>query len=316
MKTINFNEIKNLNINPNQCYEWIDEVLRNRDKYVMPTKTRIPFRDSDYFNIMPCILPEDNIMGLKVITRNEKRRNENKLNLDAQIFLYSYDNCELLSVMDGNYITTLRTAAVAVHSFLNTVFEYKKVALLGLGNIGTAIGDILFEKTKDKAYTIKLYKYKDHAERFMKRYEGKYKNITFEVCSDYESLMKDSDVIISSVTFASEDFCDPSVYKPGCTIIPVHMRGFMGCDLEFDHIIASDLERVKHFEYFDSFKKLSLTDDVLFNNKPVRNNPTDRVIIYNLGLAITDLYFSSRIYQLFKDKNDDYELGPDNSFYM
>lgn len=316
MKILDFNSIKNLNINPLQCYDWIDEVLRNRDKYIMPTKTRIPLRESDYFNVMPCILPDENCMGLKVITRNENRRNNGSLNLDAQIYLYSYDNCELLAVMDGNYITTLRTAAVAVHTFINIVDEYESVAMVGLGNIGTSIGDILFEKTKDKKYIVKLYKYHGQEEAFIERFKDKYKNIRFEVYDNYKQLMENSDVIISSVTYIENDFCDTNIYKPGCTIIPVHMRGFMECDKEFEHVIVSDMERIEHFKYYGQFKKISLTDDVLFKGKNVRENRDDRVIVYNLGLAITDLYFGKKIYEQISNTGEEYNLMPTQKLYI
>ena len=144
---------------------------------------------------------------------------------------------------------------------------------------------------------------------------GKYDNITFVVCDTYDELMKDSDLVISSVTYAESDFCDPSVYKPGCTILPVHMRGFMECDLQFDHMIVSDMVRAKGFKYFDSYKKVTLTDDILEGKVKVRENPEDRVLIYNLGLAITDLYFASKIYELIS-KEDSEDLRPKQSFYM
>ena len=317
MRILNYKDIMNLGISSEQYYDWIDDVLRNRDAYIMPTKTRISMKDSDYFNVMPCALPDKNCVGLKVVNRNEKRRENGGLNLDAQIFLYSYDTCDLLAILDGNYITTIRTAAVAVHTFINLANNYDTVAMIGLGNIGTAIGDILFEKTKEKEYTVKLYKYKGQEERFIERFK-KYKNINFVVCDTYEELMQDSDVIFSSVTYAENDFCKESIYKKGCLVIPVHMRGFMECDLTFDHVIASDMERIKEFAYYDKFKNLSFTDDVLFHGKQLREKETDRVIVYNLGLAITDLYFASKIYNYTKDsiKDLDIKLYPEEKFYI
>ena len=314
MKYITFDDIKGLNITPQQSYEWIDYVLRNRDKFILPTKVRIPLEESDYCNVMPCSMPDGKFFGLKVINRSEARREAGELNLDSQILLYNYDDANLKAIMDGNYITTIRTAAVATHSIMNFADNYETIAMVGLGNIGVAIGDIFFELIKDRKVTVKLFKYKNHCERFIERF-GKYDNITFVVCDTYDELMKDSDLVISSVTYAASDFCDPSVYKPGCTILPVHMRGFMECDLQFDHMIVSDMVRAKGFKYFDSYKKVTLTDDILEGKVKVRENPEDRVLIYNLGLAITDLYFASKIYELIS-KEDSEDLRPKQSFYM
>ena len=314
MKLITFEDIKKLNISPEQSYSWIDYVLRNRDKFVLPTKVRIPLEESDYCNVMPCSMPEGKFFGLKVINRSEKRRENGELNLDSQILLYDYDTANLKAILDGNLITTIRTAAVAVHSIVNFAGDYNVIAMLGLGNIGVAIGDILFELIKNKTVVVKLLKYKNHTERFIDRFK-KYKNIQFQVCDTYNDLMMDSDLVISSVTYAEEDFCDPSVYKKGCTIIPVHMRGFMECDLQFDNVIVSDLVRAKGFKYYDKFKRMSYTDDILDGKTKARKHEEERILVYNLGLAITDLYFAEKIYKLIEKSEID-DLRPNGNFYI
>lgn len=314
MKLISFEDIKALRISSGQSYEWIDFVLRNRDKFVLPTKVRIPLEGSDYCNIMPCSMPERRFFGLKVINRSEKRREMGELNLDSQILLYDYDTANLLAIMDGNYITALRTAAVAAHSVMNFSPEFDTIAMLGLGNIGVATGDILFGLIKDRKVTVKLLRYKNQAERFAERFSG-YTNLKFEIVDRYEELMKDSDVILSAVTYAEDDFCDPSIYKPGVTVIPVHMRGFMECDPLFDHVIVSDMIRAQGFKYFDRYKKVTLTDDVLDGKVLVREKSTDRVLVYNLGLAITDIYFAAQIYSMVEG-TEIKGLRPDEGFYM
>ena len=58
IKQISADEIKALNIKPVEYYKWIDEVINHYDEYILPTKTRVPLRTADSFNIMPCVLPE------------------------------------------------------------------------------------------------------------------------------------------------------------------------------------------------------------------------------------------------------------------
>ncbi len=299
---ISASDINKLNIRPSEYYQWVDEVLNHFDEYILPVKTRIPLRTEDYFNVMPCVLPSLGYMGLKVVTRSEMRRANSEPNIDGDILLYDYNSCNLKALMDGGLITTIRTAAIAVHTMLHTADKYNTIAMVGLGNIGTYIGKILFDLIKDEPVKVKLYRYKNHAERFEEQFRH-YENITFETCDSYDSLMKDSDVVISSVTFMEQDFCDPSVYKKGCTVIPVHMRGFKECDKTFDHIITSDLESIKKFQNYDKMRKLSLLNDVLKNKILVRDNDDDRVIIYNLGIALYDIYFASRVYEKLTDKS-------------
>jgi ornithine cyclodeaminase/alanine dehydrogenase-like protein (mu-crystallin family) len=168
--------------------------------------------------------------------------------------------------------------------------------MVGLGNIGTCIGKILFELIKDRPVKVKLYRYKNHAEHFVGQF-SQYSNLTFEICNNYDSLMVESDVVFSSVTFMEKDFCDSTIYKKGCTVIPVHMRGFKECDKAFDHVITSDLESIKKFQYYGEMRNLSRLNDVLKSKIPVRVNNDDRVIVYNLGIALYDIYFASRIFE-------------------
>lgn len=306
IRQITFNEIQNLEIPTTEYYKWVDDVLDSFDNFILPTKTRIPLRISDYFNVMPCVLPSINKMGVKVVTRSDERRKRGLDNIDGDILLYDYNSCNLIALMDGSLITTIRTAAIAVHSMLHLAENYNVISMVGLGNIGTWIGKILFNQIKDKKVKIKLYKYKNHADNFYEAFKSN-TNITFEICSSYDSLMADSDVVFSSVTFIENDFCNPSVYKEGCTVIPVHMRGFKECDIAFDHIITSDLESIKKFQNYTKMKKLSRLNEVLRGGE-IREHTNDRILVYNLGIALYDIYFATKIYERILKKENERNL--------
>lgn len=291
--TINQDQLLSLPITAEEKYEWIDNALRDKSGYILPTKTRMPLKETDYFNVMPCALPSEGVLGLKVVTRNENRRLKGQSNIEGDILLYSYEDFLPLALIDGAVITTIRTAAVAVHSMLNLAPRREVIAMVGLGHIGTEIGDILFELIKSEKITVKLFRYKDHAEKFIKRF-SRYSNITFQICDTYDDLMSGSDVVFSSVTYIKDDFCSPDIYKKQCTIIPVHLRGFKECDKVFDNIITSDLVSIQKFEYYNKMRKMSYIDDIF--SDIANYTPNNQTIIYNLGLAIYDLYFAAKIY--------------------
>ena len=83
------------------------------------------------------------------------------------------------------------------------------------------------------------------------------------------------------------------------------------------HIVVSDLIRAKSFKYYDQYKRLLYTDDVLNGTVNLRNSSTDRTLIYNLGLAITDMYYAAKIYQMMDMKETpEIKLGTDDKFYV
>ena len=50
-----------------EYFEWIDFALKNKDKFVMPAKTRINQADGDYYACMPCMYEEENLVCNKMI---------------------------------------------------------------------------------------------------------------------------------------------------------------------------------------------------------------------------------------------------------
>lgn len=144
--TISGEDIDDLKISSEEKFDWIDFILKNKYKWDLPSKTRMPLNNADYFNVMPCAIKEEGVLGLKVVTRNEKRNLEGGLNIDGDILLYEYDNFKPIALIDGATITTMRTAAVAAHSVLNFTWKKDIISILGLGRIGTQIAEILIDQ--------------------------------------------------------------------------------------------------------------------------------------------------------------------------
>lgn len=112
---------------------------------------------------------------------------------------------------------------------------------------------------------IKIKKYKKQHLDFTEAFSG-YSNVEFVVCEDYKEVIDGSDVILSAVTYAEEDFCENKYFKEGCLVVPIHTRGFTNCDLFFDKVFADDRGHVQNFKYFNKFKSFAEISDVLEGN--------------------------------------------------
>ena len=89
---------------------------------------------------MPVILPSINYGGVKLVTRYPKRNPS----LDSEILLYDLKTGENVALMDGNWITTMRTGAVAAHSIrLLANPEFSVIGFIGLGNTARATLKVL-----------------------------------------------------------------------------------------------------------------------------------------------------------------------------
>lgn len=72
LKIIDFEEIKKLakNTKSTDWYNWVEEVLRNKDLFIMPPKMSIPQDGGNYYHIMPAMYEDENIVTVKMIGRH------------------------------------------------------------------------------------------------------------------------------------------------------------------------------------------------------------------------------------------------------
>lgn len=240
---------------------------------------------------MPVYLFPDKRFGVKIVSRFPER----KPSLQSDILLYDSQSGELLAFMDGSWITAMRTGAVAALSISYLQKKNaKNYAFIGLGNTARATLLCLLEFVKGPLQ-VSLLAHKDQADSFIDRFKD-YPNISFTVYSDVQQMIADSDVIISSVTVAHELFAPDECFKPGVLVVPIHTRGFQNCDLFFDKVFADDVKHVCGFKYFNQFKKFDEFAHVLLGENPGRESEQERILVYNIGIALHDIYFASKIY--------------------
>lgn len=271
MKDVSFDQIKNLGITPAECVEWASEVIKNKNNYVLPHKISIKYGENCYFNTMPSFIPEKNLFGVKVVSRIPKREPA----LQGDILLYNSESGDMLTFMDGTWITVWRTAAVAAI----TVDALKKpdaksISIIGLGNIARAFVLCIDSIYKQKDITFKILAYKNQHNLFIERFT-EYKNIHFEVYQDTKELIRESDIIVSCVTAKDDLFADESDFKKGVLVVPVMTRGFQNCDLAFDRIFCDDIPHISEFKYFKQYKSVTEMTDVLNDNTFVRGGRTN-----------------------------------------
>lgn len=293
-RLISHEAIVKMGISPFQCYQWVSEMLREKADADLPPKISLkPRHDGTFFNTMPTVLPGRNVFGVKVITRFPERTPS----MDSHIFLYDLARGNLIAVLDGNWITAMRTGAVAAHSIeLLAKKGFSEIGLIGLGNTARATISVLLSIFPEKQFHIKLLRYKDQHEDFRARFKGASANVSFEACATREQIVGGSDVVVGAATVISEDsICADDCYKEGCLVLPIHSHGFMNCDLTFDRVFGDDTGHLKHFKYFEQWKNFTEISDVVSGKATGRSNDRERILVYNIGLAIHDIFFAEKI---------------------
>ena len=289
--------IEQQHVSPAECVTWVKEAFLRKDEAQMPAKLSVHPQGEDFMTSMPCLLPDydgKRYFGLKVVNRIEGQVPV----LQSTITLYDATTGKLLALIDGNWITAMRTGAVAALATRtlqrNGISTY---SLMGLGNIARAVVLCLIADHKDTPVTLRLLRYKDQAEQFIERFKD-YRNVTFEIVSDSREFVAEADVLLSCVTVAPQLlFPDDSLFKKGITLIPVHVRGFQNCDLFFDKVFGDDTSQIEKFKYYSRFRYYYELHHVLQGKAPGRTGDDERILSYNYGIALHDIFFAARLYE-------------------
>ena len=311
MKIITEQTIRGLNISPLTCISWIKESCELKQGAQLPVKSAVKPSLDEFFTSMPCLLPSPSLSGgvysglrrryygIKVVHRLE----EAVPSLGSDLLLYDAKTGELLALVEADWITAMRTGALAAAAAkVLRKSDAKYYGFIGLGNTARATLLCLLEQEPQIEFYIKLLKYKDQADIFAERFK-QYPNTHFETIDSIDDLASNSDVLFSCVTFAGGNLIDNvDRFKPGITIIPVHTKGFMNCDLVFDRVFGDDTNHVSGFKYFKEFKGYNEIGEVFAGQDPGRESDNQRIINYNYGLGLHDVVYASKLYELLEDK--------------
>lgn len=300
MQFITSQQIEALRIDPLLCVEWVREAFLMKHRCQLPPKISLHPRDSDFFNTMPCLLPEEfHTFGCKVVSRVKGTYPT----LNSNMMVFDTITGEMTALVDCNWITAHRTGAVATLA-INTLRNSKAsvFSFIGLGTMAYATFDCFFATNSHQHITIRLMRYKDQAEKTVEHYHY-ITNATFEICDTIEQLVNGADVIVSCITDANGLLVDDvNLLKPGVLVVPVHTRGFQNCDTVFDKVFADDEGHVRGFKYFEQFKQFGEITDVLSGRIDGRTSDSERILSYNIGLGLHDIYFAHKIQNAMKQE--------------
>ena len=291
MTIISEDDVISLGISPAQCVEWVEASFRSKPRADLPPKISVhPFPDS-FYTAMPCYHPDTGRVGVKVISRVP----DGEPAVKSKLLLFDAPTGDLLALIDSNWITAMRTGAVAALAARTFAADFERASfgLVGLGVIGRAVLRCLLSVHKAPC-DIWLLRHKDQAEGIVDEFRSS--GAVFHIVDDKLDLVRRTDVLFSCVTVMRDQFLQPEVYPPGYLCIPVHVRGFQNCDLTFDRVFGDDAGHMRDWQSFSRFREFAEFSDVLLGKAEGRRNREERILSYNYGLGLHDLWFASRIY--------------------
>lgn len=280
-------------------------------KAVMPVRLVVPLPDiQGRLTGMPGFLNEEKALGMKVVTYFQENPKRGLPAILATIMLFSAETGQIIALMDGGYITAMRTAcASALATKMLARAETPVMGILGAGVQARAHIEALARVRK--LTKIKIYSPSGtSAPRIREELEPAI-GIPIEVPASAEDAVHDSDIVVT-VSTAKQPIVRPHWLKPGAHINAVgshrpDLREIDGATLARAKIVVDSREAImaECGDILLALKEKSITPDaihaeigeLLAGSKAGRISDDEITLYKSVGIAIQDVAAAHLVYR-------------------
>ncbi|RIL31720.1 ornithine cyclodeaminase family protein [Staphylococcus equorum] len=192
-----------------EIVEAVAESLRaySEGKTDTPLRYSLPFNEDNRYLVMPALSDELKIVGLKTVTVAPNNTKVGKKTIVGSVILSNYETGETLAVLEGSYLTKIRTGAISgVATKYLAREDAKTLCVIGTGDQADGlIKAVLAVRQIDR---IQFYnRTYEKAVTFAEEVQSVYPNLDLAVFDNVdeaiEDAIEDADVIVTA-TNASE----------------------------------------------------------------------------------------------------------------
>lgn len=188
-----------------EIVEAVAESLRaySEGKTDTPLRYSLPFNEDNRYLVMPALSDELKIVGLKTVTVAPNNTKVGKKTIVGSVILSDYETGETLAVLEGSYLTKIRTGAISgVATKYLAREDAKTLCVIGTGDQAEGlIKAVLAIRQIDR---IQFYnRTYEKAVTFAEEVQSEYPNLDLAVFDNVDEAIEDADVIVTA-TNASE----------------------------------------------------------------------------------------------------------------
>lgn len=283
---------------------------------VMPVRLVVPLPQiHGRITSMPGFLNDDNALGMKVITYFQDNQKRGLPAILATIMLFSVETGKMIAVMDGSYITAIRTAcasAMATRALANR--ETPVLGILGAGVQARAHIQALSRVRK--LQQIKIYSPSGISATKIRKDMESDVGFGVKVAASAEDAVKHSDIVVT-VTTAKEPILKSEWLNAGVHINAVgshrpDLREVDGATLARAKVVVDSREAImtECGDILLALKEKSIPEDVihaeigevLAGMKSGRESAGEITLYKSVGIAIQDVATANLVYHRALDR--------------
>ena len=280
-------------------------------KAVMPVRLVVPLPQiHGRITSMPGFLNEDKALGMKVVTYFEDNPKRNLPAILGTIMLFSAETGKLIAVMDGSYVTAIRTAcasAMATRALANA--ETPVLGILGAGVQARAHIQALTQVRRIDR--IRIYSPSGASAAAVKKDLEPALQIAIEVAGSAEDAVRGADLLVTGST-AKEPIIDWAWLKPGTHINAVGShrpddREIDGATIARAKVVVDSRAAImaECGDLLLAIQEKSISEnhihgeigEILAGTKPGRSSGSEVTLYKSVGIAIQDVATANLVYR-------------------
>ena len=281
--------------------------------FVQPDRTFTTVKDENTFMLMPCFV--DDCIGLKVVTTYPTNRGTNSPVTQGVVFINDIETGDPLALINGTFLTTIKTGAVSGVAMRHFKKDAKSVGLIGTGLQG--FYQLIAAQSATSVEKIYLYdRSPESIQSFIEKFQEVSKNdVEIIAVTEKEELIRNSEIIITATTSPSPVLPEDNgeLYKNKLVIgvgsYKTHMRELPQTLFEQAdyYYIDSEQGKLEVGDIIDPIKngwvkeeQVVLLSDVLAGKKqaPETDNP---IVFKTISMALFDAVIGNYVYKKAKE---------------
>ena len=290
-------------------------------KSTVPLRTNIEAQKGQNL-FMPAYVSEINTSGIKIVSVFPDNPKLGKPAVPAQMLLLDGETGEVSALLDGTYLTQLRTGAVqGAATDLLAKKDASFAVLIGAGGQAESQLEAMIT-VRDLKQVAVMDLNKELAQNFVDRMNEKFPDVEIFVSQDNDADIAQAD-IITAVTTAPVAVFDGSLVKPGCHINGIGSYTKDMKELPLEAIVKADILAVDTFsgvfaEAGDVMEALAQDlvkeqdfielGQLVLEPQLGRQDDTQITLFNSVGTAVLDVVVAKAIYDKAKSLDKGQEI--------
>ncbi len=300
-------DIEKLNIPMKDVIRAVEKAFREKaeQRTEAPPKPGIHPRKDAFIHAMPAYIPKMRSAGVKWVSGFPENPKRGLPYISGLLILNNPETGLPICIMDCTWITAKRTGAATAIAAKHLARQDSKIlGILGCGVQGRSNLEALIIMCKNlekvKAYDIN----EENLQKYVKEMTAKHELKIIPVDLPRKAV-ENCDVVVTAgpILEHPQPIIETSWFKEGSLACPLDFDSYWKPEAmhSMDKFCTDDHDQLEYYKKLGYFSNIpdAYADlgEIVSGKKPGRENPKERIMCMNLGLAIEDMATAILIYE-------------------